>query len=118
MRINNPQTFDHIKAVSGEAMRVKNIDIGDWNMDTTTSVSLLHGLTIVNIKNFITYIIRDDSTIIYPLTHSAFFTEFNGSTHLAGASIFLNRRLNGIFDNVNYDAVGFNRGWITIWYES
>jgi hypothetical protein len=48
-------------------LRVAVVNIGDWNMDSTSSVSVAHGLTLSKIRYVEVLIRRDDNLIYYPM---------------------------------------------------
>lgn len=116
MLINNPpDRVDWIKAVSGEILKPKILEIGDWNMDTTGSVNVNHGLTegkkyIVSCDVFI----RDDTSTFMnrcPVLNNDCYIDAITNTFIG-----LTRTAGGTFDNNSYDATTFNRGWIILWY--
>ena len=99
----------------------KVIEIGDWNMDTTSSLNVTHGIDHTKIR-MITVIIQDDNSIaIIPLNEGGSETNTapNGAINIIISSfITLKRLTGGVFDNTSYDSTPFNRGWITIEFES
>jgi hypothetical protein len=109
-----------------KVLKAKVIEIGDWNMDADNSVTVLLGLSDTleyrKIRSM-NVIIRDDNNTFYrDLSH---LTAFNDGTPDGGyissiqtTNVVLVRILNGIFDGVLYDSTSYNRGWVTIWYES
>tara|TARA_R110002126_G_scaffold159053_1_gene306345 strand:- start:1030 stop:2544 length:1515 start_codon:yes stop_codon:yes gene_type:complete len=97
------------------------LNIGDWDMDTDTTKTVTHGLSATEWKTIrsVNTIIRNDVDALYYKLES--LIDFDG--YLAGgvgdissAKIFLNRRLLGHFDSVNFDSTSYNRGWITLEY--
>ena len=106
----------------------KVIEIGDWNMNQSSggdsNIFVAHGLAanFIKIRKVDVMIIRDDSTSIIPLNGS--FSE-NG-TDVSGGHVALidstNIELVGhtseSFDNTNYNAASFNRGFITVEFEA
>lgn len=102
-------------------LKKKIIEIGDWNMDTTTSLNVTHGIDHTKIR-MITVIIQDDNSIaIIPLNEGGSETDTapNGSINIIISSfVTLKRLTGGVFDNTSYDSTPFNRGWITIEYEA
>ena len=106
-----------ISEVNGAILRTKIIEIGDWNMDTTASVSIPHGLTASKIRSVYAFVIIDTSNLFYPLNMSV-----AGSGSLLGwfawsaTEIVLERLAGGFFDSNLFDATSFNRGFITIEY--
>lgn len=91
-------------------LNTKVIDIGDWDMDATGSVSIAHGLTDANTRPVLVTI-RDDSG-----TSHKDFAGDGGSINVTGGNVILGRTTGGTFDNINYNSTSFNRGWITILY--
>lgn len=102
-------------------LKTKIIEIGDWNMDTTIAVTVSHGLTLANIRS-VTAIIRNDTDNVYnPLVGSFIATVNNyrgGWVEAKPTTIDLARATGGTFDGTGYDATSYNRGWVTIVYES
>lgn len=95
----------------------KIIDIGDWNMDATTSVSIAHGLTYADIRIVSVQIREDLDTSIYNIiTGDSLTGEVAGLASVGSTNVGLFRRAGGQFDGVDFDATSFNRGWITIGY--
>lgn len=104
-------------------LNFKVIQIGDWNMDTTTTVSIDHGLSDYKKVRSISCIIRDDLDVDYsPLERQT----TSGAGDLAGAivgiigtvtKVSLTRTTGGYYDgNTDYNATSYNRGWVTIGY--
>ena len=91
----------------------KIVNIGDWNMDSTASVTVAHGLTLANIRDVQVLIRQDLDTPYYPLDYSG-----HGYWNVisAGGVVALYRTAGGTFDSTDFDATSFNRGWITITY--
>ena len=98
----------------------KTLDIGDWNMDSTTTANVAHGLTYELIRD-ISVSIRDDSDAIrYNLIGSTYtgIAEYHGGgVQYNSTNITLIKTIGGTFDNVEFDSTSYNRGWITVWYE-
>ena len=100
-------------------MNMKVIDIGDWNMDLTSSLNVLHGSTLSKIRN-VNVMVRDDNDTNYHLLTGQFnYTTAipeGGIERITTTTIWLEREVGGLFDSTLYDATSYNRGWITIWY--
>ncbi len=107
-----------IPETGGGSLKVKVIEIGDWNMDTTASVNVAHGLTLANIRQITVLIRHDLDEEYYPLDYGGYSTSdyVDGSFMATPTNVELSRREGGMFDGVNYNATSFNRGWVTIWY--
>jgi hypothetical protein len=113
---NDPSTDTTNWKSSVYVLNTKIVDIGDWNMDTTASVSVPHGLDSSKIRT-VSASIRDDNGVQVGdinLTNSAETTSQGVSW--GGTLIVLARGTNGTFDSTDYDSTSFNRGWITIQY--
>lgn len=90
-------------------LNVTILEIGDWDMDSTGTVNVAHGLLLSDIRSWEVSIIRDDS-----LNYAKLIT--SGSTEINTTDVTLRRVLAGKFDTTDYDATTFNRGFITIWH--
>lgn len=122
--ISNGTVNANLNAEQHNGLKVKVVDIGDWNMDTAQTKQTLHGLTVSSIRS-ISAIVRDDSNVLFhPVTPAPFGTALTGELEVIvgiyssdTTYVYLERRTNGIFDNsTEYDASSYNRGYITIWY--
>jgi len=108
---------DRVKSV-GVQLLTKVIEIGDWNMDVDATINVPHGLSINSIRSVFILIRNDDNDLYTPLEHfnngpvGAYDT---GSFQIGSTNIVIRRESE--YDNVNYDATSYNRGWITITYE-
>lgn len=94
------------------------VDIGDWNMDASNTKSVATGIASNKIRS-VTGFVRDDAdALYYPIGYSdgTGTLELWGGAHASG-SVTLIRLTGGMFDNANYNATSFNRGWLTITYE-
>ena len=109
-------TSTELNLSDGAVLRHKVIDIGDWNMDNTASVSVAHGLTMTKIRGISALIRHDDG---------AFIDDFGALLDSETSSSFLNadvtdinlvRATAGRFDSTTYDSTSYNRGWITVQY--
>ena len=95
---------------TGSYLKTKIIEIGDWNMDVTQSVSVAHGVSLANIRA-ISVMIRDDANTLY-------YGEGAGLDYARANSALIDlwRTGSGGFDNTSFDSTSFNRGWIIIDY--
>jgi hypothetical protein len=100
----------------GSNLKVKVVEIGDWDMDATATINVAHGLTYAKIR-FATASIRNDGdTDVYMLAYTSAAGSLGGGVSWDNTNIALTRDSGGFFDNVVFDATSYNRGWITIWY--
>jgi hypothetical protein len=102
-------------------LKVKVVQIGDWNMDTSGSVSVAHGISDSSkIRDLRVMIRHDSSSTLYPLTYTIDNTNTTpqgGLGNISTTHITLNRLDGGVFDGSSFNSTGFNRGFITIIYE-
>lgn len=110
----------------GTTLNVKVVQIGDWNMNYSASgsqtKSVAHGLSNHKKIRGISVIVRDDADSGY---YSLQIPDFFTGTVLAGVRSIDSTNINlsqmtsfTAFDSALFDATSYNRGWITITYES
>lgn len=105
-----------LEETNGSNMRMKVIEIGDWNMNSTATLDVAHGLTITNIRT-IQVMIRDDyDSELWELDDHDTTGGQLGYVYLDATNVKMGRAESGKFDTSDYNATSFNRGWITIWY--
>jgi hypothetical protein len=101
-----------------ETLKVKVLDIGDWNMDATSQVFFAHGITWSKFRTA-SVVIRSDGSYaeVFPLNavDSAGVLQ-GGIEKLNATNIFLRRLAGGIFDNLTFNDTSYNRGYVTLWY--
>lgn len=92
------------------------VNIGDWNMDSTASVSvtLPFGVVIDNVVSIQATIRNDAASSISMLNSVSGGVLQGGIQILSGATIQLERLTGGSFDNASFDSTGFNRGYVVI----
>ena len=107
----------------GTKLKTKKVNIGAWNMDTTTGVNVAHGLTFGNIIAWFVTIRDDTDAVRTPLNQANTGGGLppSGKATLGAVNIALARTDvgdGGIYDNTAYDIMGDdgNRGFITIIY--
>jgi len=105
-------SVDGIEDAGGTELKVKVIEIGDWNMDSTSSVNVTHGLTITDVRN-VDVVIRANNGDIYSIRGDGADGYWRSST---ASYIYLVRTASGLFDSANFNSTSYNRGWVTIWY--
>lgn len=102
---------------TGDAsLLVKVVNIGDWNMDSTTGLQVAHGLTQSKIRQISALIRQDDDSFLYILGGTSTTGSIQGRIYAGSTEIYMERSTGGSFDGTNFDSTSFNRGWITIWY--
>lgn len=91
----------------------KEIDLGTWNMDTTSSISVNHGIADAdNIRNVQVLIISDSGNNRLSLED-----EGDGGFNIGNTLFTLTRRVNGQFDSAVYSGTQ-NRGIVSFFYRS
>ena len=96
------------------------IPIGDWNMDSTSTVFVSTGsINQLNIVSVAAIIRNDASDAYYPIPYFNVSEVLNlrmgGITYLG---IPLIRTAAGFFDSTDFDSTSYNRGWVTITYKN
>ena len=109
-------------------LRRKTIEIGVWDMTTTASITVAHGLTNdlwKNVRN-IEIVVRNDDDDIYYTDSTDTASDADDGIEIEkidDTNVTLIRAAAGggssTFDNANFDKTtdNYNRGWVTIWYE-
>jgi hypothetical protein len=112
IKTGEPLTLDGLK------LRVKQVSIGDWNMDSTASVTIDIGVAVNKILFVNVLICTDASTAVYNFSLlNASYAVISGSYYLTGTSIVLSRAAEaGVFDSASFDGTGFTRGYINVLY--
>lgn len=91
--------------------------IGDWNMNSTASISVAHDLAFADIITFSAVIIDDigsQKRVIGPAPSISSTPELGGSVSATAVNINLNRVAGGVFQSTDFDSTGYNRGFITV----
>lgn len=104
-------------------LSVKVVEIGSWDMDSVSQITVAHGLSDnTKIRAVQVVIQNDDQNVVYNLCQNANNADpflYAGSWRQAtGANISLIRRTAGVYTGANFDNAVINRGWIIIWHES
>lgn len=104
---------------SGSYLKFKLIDIGDWNMDTTDSVNVTHGLDVTKLRSVDVMLRHDNGVDLVNLerVHALTF-DLAGAVDWNSTLFVLTRKAGGTFDSTSYDSTSFNRGFILAWYEA
>jgi hypothetical protein len=108
-----------VQAVSGEQVFRKIVEIGDWDMTSATLTTVNHGLTDFKKIRDVAVIIRNDPDNIY-FNLGTFGTTAGVSSGYVGSyqatTIGIGRTTGGAFDNSDFNATSYNRGWVYITY--
>lgn len=128
----NFEACNSILPASGTAnLKIKVVEIGDWNMDSSDAVTVDIGVSREDIRMIQAMIRSDLSSGLVPLNSPQNFTGGSygggvenpgggidyGSEGLGGTSIILSRATSGVFDTTDYNATAYNRGYVTVIYE-
>lgn len=93
----------------------ETIDIGDWNMDTTSSINVAHGVTDYKKIRIVGVTIRNDAdTANYELLRFSGTKNEGGVEEINATNIVLGRLSAGFFDSTDFDSTSYNRGYIRI----
>lgn len=98
-------------------LRTKIFAIGSWNMDTSTSKSVTHGLTYSTIRRVEVMIGRDDGASYVPIHYPHTDDIPSGRYAIATSSIVMIRRTGAQFDGAGYVDTTINRGWVVVDYQ-
>lgn len=105
------------KGIGVTIPRRKILNIGDWNMDATSLVTIASGISSVSkILSVSAAIMRDDSTIAFDLSGSTEGGSLGGRAYWLDNNIILERTTSGFFDATTFDSTSFNRGWVVVDY--
>jgi hypothetical protein len=93
------------------------IEIGDWDMDTDSSVSVSHGLTLDKIRAVYGTVRDDNNQYRLPFSFAVIGSGLSQiSCYVLNTSVILQRSTSGWFDSTSYNSTSYNRGWIIIDY--
>lgn len=113
----------NILSISNRTITIK-IEMGDWDMDASSNILVVHGIPDKKKIRGVTAIVRDDNDSSYfdfatrNMETAGSVAPFDFGINLSNATqITLVRSALGAFNAVLYDSTSFNRGWITITYE-
>jgi hypothetical protein len=101
----------------GSRRLIRVLPIGDWNMDSTSSVDIAHSLDWENIRAVSAIIINDDNNSRYMIAGTGPSGGYWGGVGVGTGNITLFRASPGMFDSTMFNSTSFNRGWITIWHD-
>ena len=107
-------------------LKCKVIEIGDWDMTVATGSGVItkaHGIADYEKIRSIEVLIRADSDAsFYVINKLDCFRSMSGRVEILQSNTSLLQLYRGtdvtsMFDDGDFNATGYNRGWITIWYE-
>lgn len=102
------------------AIHRKILNIGGWNMDASSALSVAHGLTLSKIRAVSVMITNDEGTAHYPISYRISSSDYtpSGAVYLTDSNVVIQRTSVGIFDSTDFDYPSGNRGWVIIDYVS
>lgn len=107
----------------GSSYIIATVNIGDWDMDSTTTTTVSTGLTadIGDVRMIEVWVYDDSQNILYNLN------TLQGDPQVVGGTVSdvtdpgdgtldvtFDRMSSGFFDGADFNATGMNRGFITI----
>lgn len=109
--------IDNAIATSLDGLITKVINIGDWDMDNTVTLSIAHGLTLANIRQVEVYVRKDSDAGLYPgaVYRLDYYAIINSGYWLTnGTDVLMFRSDTGTFNSADFNQTSYNRGWIII----
>ena len=108
----------NILIVNNRLIKVR-MDLGDWDLVATDDITVQPGIPVADVRSYLC-IIRSDFGAQHSLPgtvaiSSPIIDAWVSSYSSPNVSIY--RRSGGTFDNTNFDATSYNRGWLHIEYE-
>ena len=118
--VNNDLNVNGGIKTDGTFLKTKVLEIGDWDMTSSSYPPsiIYHGLNISKIRSVSAIIRMDNGLDLFVLSDSNPSGYNEVSIHVGSTYIELRSPLGGKFDNINFDKTSFNRGYITIIYET
>lgn len=134
IEVSATSTFTSVIVASGgiqtdgsTTIKTTVAEIGAWNMDRETGVSVSHGVGDSTKIRRVTVVVKNDTDavgfpLIYPLHYDISANSASGDFYIQSTIVSLSRKLNRFFDTADFDQTStgggtFNRGWVTIEYE-
>lgn len=121
--MNATDTLVH-NVTTGVRLATKVIEIGDWDMEVSDSGSatkvVAHGVTFSKIRSVSVIVRNDADTELYDLDviRTAWEGKQGGVESITTNNINLRIRATGFFDSNTFDNTSYNRGWVTIVYQT
>lgn len=119
---NEYSGFQLIEALLNLTVRRKVIEIGTWNMDSTVTVSVAHGLDlgtsgalVDKVRGCKVIILNDDQDAASAIEVVDGSGNSSGGFSINSTDVILTRTTGGSYDNNTYDGA-VNRGYIIIEY--
>lgn len=115
--VSGASTFSGGYKTGGSDLFLKiKLDIGAWNMDSTATLNVAHGLDHSKIISVMPMIRNDVGTFRWPIDFYDVVTGVSGFCAVDATNVTLGRVTSGFFDNTTFDDTGISRGTILIEY--
>lgn len=101
---------------TGSIVRLKIVDIGDWDMTGGSSTGVSTGLPMASIRHVSAIVRNDAADTFVDLVSGRARDVVQGYITPVDNTVGLTSTLGGTFDTAGYDGLGYNRGWVFIWY--
>jgi hypothetical protein len=111
--VTGGDSHDHSGSVG---FKRKIINIGDWDMDATATVTSAHGVTASKIRGVSAIIVDDAATNYYPVTPRGTIATDVYISYYNATDVVLERKAGSGFDHTDFNATSYNRGWVVIEY--
>jgi len=116
--IGTAAAWEIFDSTTETAVSQKLVNIGNWDMDTTASVSVTHGLSLGNIVG-VRAVISSDTGALYSLSQLYYPgspDNQGGISSIGTTTISLYRVAGGLFDSASFNYASMNRGYIIFDY--
>lgn len=112
------QLWEALSALLG-GLKTKILSMGVWNMDSTTSIAVNHGLgSILRIMEVTAFVYADGGSPATALNSVSVGGALGGGINWDSSQVTVYRTTGGVFDTTGYDDGAMNRGYIVIRYTS
>lgn len=115
----DPINQEMLRSSNTRPLLKKELDIGDWNMDSTPQINVAHGLVLTKIKS-VCGTIRNDADSSHYQIPSPKYTDGTGDemglwvASVNSTNVVLYRQNTTQWDSNYFDSTSYNRGWLTI----
>lgn len=116
-RIVTPLGLKNVTDSINGGLKTKYIPINDWNMDSSSNISIAHNTTSSKIIYISAIIIADGGAVRTPLDRvNSSSVAQGGIGNITFSQVTLYRLDTGLFDSTDYNDLSFNRGYIIVTY--
>ncbi len=93
------------------------LDILDWDMTSSSTINIVHGLSLASLLDVRVAIINDNENTILSISGSSNYLEVDGRWQLSTSQIQLSINTSSPYNTIAYDEVPFNRGYVYLTYK-